>query len=192
MVRGMFSTPAAVLAAPPNSVRPFRGAWAALAAAGCGWLLLGWAPGAAVGIFARIAAAIVSALSGSPLVRVDEGWLLAGLEPRLVVSAACSATDYFLITATLIAWHLGRQTRRFPVAVGIAVVAALPVTWLVNAGRILVVGQVHRWVIPLFPDAYAAFLHLSAGVIVFLPALIALNLLLEHHGHRLHFSCRRS
>ena len=58
----------------------------------------------------------------------------------------------------------------------------LPLTLFVNALRVVTVTAAHRWLIPLLPSAYDAFLHLLTGVAIFLPALIALNLLLETHG----------
>jgi len=188
----MFTRPAALVAGLPAGLRPGRAPLAAFLAVSCAWLLLRLVPAVEIEVFARAAAVVASVLTGSPVVRVDEGWMLAGLEPRLVVSAACSAADYFLITTTLFAWHLARRQPRLAVAVMGGLAVALPVTWLVNAVRIVVVGQVHRWVIPHFPEAYSAFLHLCAGVIVFLPALIVLNLLLESHGNRAHRSRCRS
>jgi exosortase/archaeosortase family protein len=179
----MSSRPAPVLAALTRDSDRFRPALAALLAVAGGGLLLHLVPALEMELFARVAAAVASALTGSPMIRVDEGWMLAGLTPRLVVSPACSATDYFLITATVLAWHFARRAVRIPVAIAGGLLAALPVTWLVNAVRIVVVGQVHARVIPLFPEAYAAFLHLCAGVLVFLPALVVLNLLIESHGN---------
>lgn len=174
-----------MFSSPVFSVARQRTALAVLVSLATGALVLQRFPGLELELFARTAAGGASLLTGSPVVRVEEGWMLAGLQPRLVVSTACSATDYFLITTALFAWQLARRGLRWPLVAGSALVAALPVACGVNALRIVFVGQVHRWVIPLFPDAYGAFLHLLAGVAVFLPALIALNLAFEFHGNTL-------
>jgi hypothetical protein len=57
------------------------------------------------------------------------------------------------------------------------------VALLINALRIICLVQAHRWIIPLLPDHYFAFAHMLIGVAVFLPALIALNALLELYGY---------
>jgi exosortase/archaeosortase family protein len=100
-----------------------------------------------------------------------------------VVTAACSAAGFFVIVAALIAWHLARRGWSVAFSALEGLVAALPVAIFINALRIVTVAQAHRWVIPLFPDCFGPFLHLLTGVAVFLPSLIALNLILEHHGH---------
>jgi exosortase/archaeosortase family protein len=58
----------------------------------------------------------------------------------------------------------------------------VPVTLFVNALRIVAVAHAHHWVISRLPASYDAFLHLLTGASVFLPALIALNLVLELYG----------
>lgn len=168
---------------PDSSSAAWRTLPAVLVSVVTGAIVLRVFPALELELFARAAAQGASLLTGSPVVRVEEGWLLAGLEPRLVVTTACSATDYFLITTALFAWRLARCGLRWPFTAVGASIAALPVACAVNAVRIVFVGQAHRWVIPLFPDAYGALLHLFAGVVVFLPALIALNLAFEFHGN---------
>jgi exosortase/archaeosortase family protein len=86
--------------------------------------------------------------------------MLAG-QP-LLVTTACSAGDFFLMTAAL--------------------VAAVPLTLFINALRLIVVAHAHDWVIPRMPEAYGAFLHMLTGAAVFLPALITLNLIFETYG----------
>jgi exosortase/archaeosortase family protein len=95
------------------------------------------------------------------------------------VTAACSATDYYLMVVALITWQRTRHGQSALPALLVGLVAALPLTLFVNALRVITVTAAHRWFIPLLPATYGAFLHLVTGVAVFLPALIALNLLLE-------------
>lgn len=54
----------------------------------------------------------------------------------------------------------------------------------INALRVLSLGQAHHWLIPQLPEAYSQAAHLAVGVGVFLPALIALNLVFEIYGNR--------
>lgn len=98
-----------------------------------------------------------------------------------MVTEACSATDFYLMTTALLGWHLATRLR-WPLALAGAVAAAIPITVLVNALRIIAVAQAHRWVIPRMPDAYENFLHMLTGAAVFLPALIVLNLVFEYYG----------
>lgn len=169
------------------STTEIRAALAALAAAGAGWLvLLNW-PGLETTLFARAAARGAGLLCGSPVLRVAEGWQLPAAQTPLLVSAACSGTDYFLIVAALLGWRLARSGRPPWLAAPIAVVAAAPVAIAVNALRLAALAQAHRWFIPLVPETYAHYLHLLTGVAVFLPALIGLHLFLEYHErHRAH------
>jgi exosortase/archaeosortase family protein len=69
-----------------------------------------------------------------------------------------------------------------PVAGVAALAGAVPVTLFINGLRLIAVAHAHRWVIPRMPEAYGAFLHMLTGVAVFLPALIALNLIFEIYG----------
>ena len=157
-----------------------------LTAAGLGGLILhGW-PSIAIEVFARGTAWLAGLLSGAPVVRVETGWLLAGAARPVVVTVACSATDFFLIVATLLGWQFVRQGKSVARAVPAALAAALLVAVGVNALRVVVVVQAHRWLIPALPDAYGPYLHMLTGVAVFLPALIALNLLLEFYGRSRH------
>jgi exosortase/archaeosortase family protein len=156
----------------------------------CGVLAAGLAKGglwlfpqAELEWFARGAASLAALLTGAPVARVEQGWLLAGAAQPVVVSELCSATGYFVVVAALLGWRLAQIRGAFLPALAGAMVAAFPVTLAVNALRVVAVIQAHRWVIPKFPAAYASFLHLLVGVGVFLPALIALNLLLEFYGN---------
>lgn len=139
-----------------------------------------------VGVFARMAAAVVSFWTGAPVLAAETGWAVPIPHAGVVVTRACSGTDFFILLAGLMAWHAARDSRCrvfgwwwVPVA---AMAIAVPVTVVINAMRIVVVAQAHRWVIPHLPDAYAGFAHLLAGVAIFLPALVGLNFLLESHA----------
>ncbi len=168
---------------PPPVRSELRAASAALLAAGTGWVaLLRW-PELEIGFFARAAAELAGLLTGSPVIPSDTGWQLPAASSPVLVSAACSGADYFLIVAALAGWWLARQGRPPGLAAPLALAAALPLAVAVNALRIAALAQAHRWIIPLFPAAYAHYLHLLTGVAVFLPALIAIHLLFERHGH---------
>jgi exosortase/archaeosortase family protein len=154
-----------------------------LVAATLGELLTRIFPALELGLFAGGAARLAALFTGSPVVRTEQGWALPDGSSPVVVTAACSAAGFFVIVAALIAWHLARRGWSVAFSALEGLVAALPVAIFINALRIVTVAQAHRWVIPLFPDSFGPFLHLLTGVAVFLPSLIALNLILEHHGH---------
>ncbi len=155
---------------------------AALAAILLGALVLHLLPALELSLFAAGAARLAGLFTGTPVVRIAEGWLLPHPVFPVAVTAACSATDYYLMVAALITWQRARRGRSPAPALLVGLAAALPLTLFVNSLRVVTVTAAHRWLIPLLPSAYDAFLHLLAGVAVFLPALIALNLLLEIHG----------
>ena len=135
-------------------------------------------------VFIGGAARLVSLLTGTPAMPMEEGWLLPFSPQAAMVTEACAATDFFVILSALLGWHLGGVWRG-PVAIVATLVMAVPLTLAINALRIIAVTQAHVWVIPLLPPAYEAFLHLLTGVAVFLPALIGLNGLLEFLHDRL-------
>lgn len=177
---------------------PLGPIFVALGAAGAGAVLLKLVPGLEGEVFVAGAAWLTGVISGTPVEGGAEGWRLAFAGQPLLVTEACSATDFFLMVAALLGWHGALRMRRsawWPVAVLAALVAAVPLTLFVNALRLVAVAHAHRWVIPRVPEAYEAFLHLLTGAVVFLPALIALNLALEFYGrshpsHSSHSSSR--
>ena len=132
-------------------------------------------------LFCHGAAWLAGGLSGSRVVRVEEGWMLESPIPA-VVTGACSGTTYFLLVAALVGWHLGKRSHRATVAAIAAVGCSVPLAIAINAVRIVVVTQAHRWAIPHFPQSYGPFLHMLTGLAVFLPAFIALNIFFETHG----------
>jgi exosortase/archaeosortase family protein len=165
----------------PPSVRGFA---AGLVAAAFGALLLRLFPGLELKLFAGSAARLVGLFTGSPVLWTGQCWELPSATVPVAITAACSATDFFLMAAALIAWQLARRGRRLAFAIPTGVVVAAPLAISINALRIIAVAEAHRWVIPLFPDAYEPLLHMLTGAAVFLPSLIVLNLLLEFHGRR--------
>lgn len=157
----------------------------ALGAAGAGGLALKLAPALESHVFIAGAARLASVISGVPAKAGADGWWLAFSGQPLLVTGACSATDFFQMTAALLGWHCALRTQRaawWPAAGAVALVAAVPLTLFINALRLIAVAHAHRWVIPRLPEAYGAFLHMLTGVAVFLPALIALNLIFEIYG----------
>jgi exosortase/archaeosortase family protein len=155
-----------------------------LGAALAGLVAWGWVSvaGCEETVFCGGSAKIAGFLSGNPVARIGEGWLIASPLP-CVVTAACSGAAYFVMVAALAGWHLSRRGRNTVVRAAYAVVAALPVVLAINALRIAAVAQLHRWVLPRLPEAYGPFLHMLTGVAVFLPAFILANLILENYGH---------
>lgn len=144
-------------------------------------------------VFIGGAARVAGLLSGAATVRMDDGAALMIAGQPVLVTAACSATDFFLMTTAVLGWHFARGAERRawrPVAIAGAVVAAVPLTLFVNALRIVAVAHAHRWIIPRMPDAYGSFLHMLTGAAVFLPALIVMNLLLEYYGNARNSSVR--
>jgi len=157
----------------------------ALCAAGAGGVLLKLVSALETDVFVAGAARLAGVISGVPAEAGADGWMLAFAGQPLLVTTACSATDFFLMVAALLGWHGALRTERpvlLPVAGVVALIAAVPVTLFINALRLIAVAHAHVWVIPRMPEAYGAFLHMLTGVAVFLPSLIALNLIFEIYG----------
>lgn len=147
-------------------------------------------PGFETHVLSAGAARLAAFFSCSHVLSTEAGYALPNASVPVVVSAACSAADFYVLLATLTAWQLTRARWPVVLAGAIAVTAALPLTVFVNALRIVAVAGAHRWIIPHFPPTYAALVHMATGVAVFLPALIAANLFLETYGLR-HAPSRR-
>jgi exosortase/archaeosortase family protein len=164
--------------------RKFRALLMAFASAAGVTLALHRWPALETEMFCRGAAQLAGLLTGSLVLRVGQGWeLLSPSAPPAVVTVACSGATYFILLTAVLGWHLGWRGRHPVVAAAAAAGCALALTLAINALRIVAVVQARRWLNPLFPDSYGPFLHLLTGVAVFLPALIALNLAFESHGH---------
>ncbi len=142
-------------------------------------------PWFATELFTQGAARLASLFLGVEAIRADTGWALPFTAQPVLVTVACAATDFYLMAAALLSWHFMRSAGRvkwLPTVAVAALLAAVPVTLFVNALRIVAVAHAHHWVISRLPASYDAFLHLLTGASVFLPALIALNLILELYG----------
>lgn len=175
------------LRAPSFRIRPVA---AGLGAAGVGAALLSFLPGLEIEVFARGAAWGAGFFLGTSPERIAEGWLLARPGESVAVTAACSATDFFLMAAALLAWRFAHRGGRPAAAVAGGLSTAVPVAVVVNALRIVAVTTAHQWFIPRFPAHYSALLHMAVGAAVFLPALIALHVGPEFHGRFRHLLSR--
>ncbi|PTY08452.1 hypothetical protein DB347_02400 [Opitutaceae bacterium EW11] len=182
----MSATPLVLLS---RLVPAVRAPWAAsVAALSLGKALLLLAPAMPLEVFARATASVAGMLAGAPVDRVPDGWQLAAVPEPVVVSVACSGTDFWLMLAMLVAWHVGRlggAWQRLLAALG-GLAASFLAAIAVNACRVVAVMQAHRWIIPRWPEAYGPFLHLLTGVAVFLPALIFCHAFLERRRTRRH------
>ena len=167
-----------------RAMHSFGPAVVALGAAGGGALLLKIMPWLETDVFIAGAARLAGLVSGATGERVPDGWTLAFEGQPLLVTAACSATDFFLMMVALLGWHFAQRLRPalLPGAAAVALLAAVPLTLFINALRLIAVAHAHRWLIPRLPPAYDSFLHMFTGAVVFLTALIALNLLLVLNG----------
>lgn len=140
-------------------------------------------PSVELQIFAQGAARIASLFTGAPILESEAGWLLPLSHRTILISEACSGATFFIITCTLLCWHISRRTGR-PIAIIImAFSSALALAIFINALRIICLVQAHRWLIPRLPDNYAGFAHMLIGIAIFLPSLIALNALFEFYGN---------
>lgn len=147
-----------------------------------GVLTLHLFPEVGLAVFARGAAQLAGLYAGAVVTPIADGWHLTIADLPIGVTAACSATDFFLMLAALLAWQLARRGLPLGLVVTASLLAAVPLAILVNALRVIAVAQAHRWFIPLLPDSWAAFAHLLTGAAIFLPALILISLALEFHG----------
>lgn len=159
----------------------------AVAGGGIAAALALW-PAVEMELLARPAGWLASLFSGGGLSRTDQGWLFFSGELPVMVTVACSGADFCLLVAVLLGWQCARHGRtppRTPLGAALTGLAlAVPLSIAVNALRIALLAQAHRWLIPQLPAAYGASAHLFLGVLIFLPALIGLNLLLESHACR--------
>jgi exosortase/archaeosortase family protein len=158
----------------------YAGVFSGVGAFGIAGLFLACFPTLKIDFFGQAASRLASLFLGTPVLRVDEGWLLPSSHESVVVSAACSGTDFWLMCVLVLGWQLGRGRNQIIKAIALTLFCATAFSFIVNAIRVMVVTQAHRWLIPLWPENYAAFFHQSAGVAVFLPALIFLHAILEN------------
>ena len=156
----------------------------ALLASGSATAIVYLIPQLEIQLFARGAATLAGLLSGAPVFPDASGWIMPILSQRALINGACSGTDFYLLTATLIAWHLPGYFKRPHLSIPLALLGGLIFTISVNALRILCVAHAHYWIIPNVPENYANFIHMSLGAAVFLPALILLNIAFEYHDRK--------
>ncbi|MBL9207189.1 MAG: hypothetical protein JNN01_19020 [Opitutaceae bacterium] len=176
----------------PLTASPLR-AWIAPALAGA-LALVGlriW-PEAELAVFAQGAARVAGGLIGAPVFPAPSGWMLPMFDGPVMVNAACSATDFFLLAAVFLAQVLVRRRIHAAVSILGGVLLAVPFTLFVNGLRIVAVLQLHRWFLPHLPPAYGAILHLIVGTAVFLPGLILLHLVSERHARIRFFNSSRT
>lgn len=155
----------------------------AVAGGGIAGTLFLW-PSLELELLARLAAWLASLFGGGSLTRADQGWLFFSGELPVVVTVACSGADFCVLVAVLLGWQLARSVRTSALAALLGLLLSLPLSIAVNALRIALLAQAHRWLIHQLPHAYGPGAHLFLGVLIFLPALIGLNLLLESHACR--------
>lgn len=148
-----------------------------------GLLLNAFAPAVETTVFARGAAYAAATLTGAPVEAMSQGWVVPfGSEP-IIVTAACSGFDFWVLLSLIFTWRLLGKHRLVRSAAIIGMICAIPVTWVINGVRIIALAHAHRWIIPHWPEAYEGFLHLAVGVLIFLPALVAFHAL--PHFHRI-------
>ncbi len=160
-------------------------AWMPACALCINWSVLQLCPWLELGVFARAAAWLAGACAGSPVATCADGWKFWFHGLPMLVTTTCSATDYFLLLTALLGWQLARAGVSTLRGLTAACLLAVPVTITVNALRLITLAVAHRWLIPLAPDTYEHFLHLLFGLAVFLPALVAINALLELRHDRI-------
>ncbi len=156
------------------------------------FILVNCFPAAEQQVFAQGAARIAGLFTGAPVVESEAGWLLPLSHRTILVSEACSGATFFLITCTLLCWHISRRTACHITSIVIGLSSAFALAIFINALRIICLVQAHRWLIPQMPDNYAGFAHMLIGIAVFLPSLIALNALFEFYGNSKDHTATRS
>ncbi|MGF1530306.1 MAG: hypothetical protein ACFCU4_02985 [Puniceicoccaceae bacterium] len=134
-------------------------------------------------IFARGAAELAAFLSGSPLVRVESGWVLPFKDQLLLVDRSCSGATFFLMLTAVITLHLAHMEiiPLFILRCMAPIFLSLVLVFPINAFRILSLHQLHQSVFPHFPENWVPLAHLGVGIFIFLPSLILINLALQHY-----------
>lgn len=89
------------------------------------------------------------------------------------VERACGGSDFFVIVCTMVTWYYLKRERAW-VGLLLLVPTLLLATNLVNSLRIVTLVWVHVVSATCVPERFNGALHLSAGVMIFFPALLAL------------------
>jgi len=146
------------------------------------YLILWSIPALEMTWFVPVAAHVASLFSGAHAGIDNAGWILLSGNMEVLVSRSCSGTGFFVILSALLSCHLAGKGWRILTACFLSLLLAGFLAPLINGFRITVVVELHRWILPYFPQAWHAFLHMLAGAAVFLPVLVFVNFLLEKHA----------
>ncbi|HEY1111749.1 MAG TPA: exosortase/archaeosortase family protein [Opitutaceae bacterium] len=159
----------------------------AVAGGGIAGALALW-PALEMELLARSAGWCGALFTGGGIARAERGWLFFAGELPVMVTEACSGADFCVLVAALLGWQWARRggasLRSLLCAALTGLVLAVPLSIAINALRIALLAQAHRWLIPQLPAAYGPSAHLFLGVLIFLPALIGLDLAFESHANR--------
>lgn len=134
--------------------------------------------------FARFSAQLAAWFSGTSLTRESLGWAFLHKGLPVLVTRDCSASDFALLAAMIVAWNPPTRPSSFLAAVAWGLLGGVLIALLVNALRVLAIMELYRWVIPQVPGSYEKILHLLVGTAVFLPALLLLHSALHVYGTR--------
>lgn len=129
-------------------------------------------------LFARTAAEAASLFTGAPVLADPTGWLLPHAGVELLVSEACSGTDFFVMLVALLCWRFTARTHT-GTAIALGLALGLAGSLAVNSLRVILVAQTSRLQLALLPEDYQSFAHLLLGITVFLPALVLVNLIFD-------------
>jgi len=89
------------------------------------------------------------------------------------VKRSCGGSDFFVIVCTMVTWYYLKGERAW-VRLLPLLPALLLVTNLVNSLRVVALVWVYAVSEAFVPERFNAALHLSAGVMIFFPALLGL------------------
>ncbi len=104
----------------------------------------------------------------------EGAWWFLGSDLSVKVSRACSGVTFYTVLSSLLIWLLFTERPRVGRGRGILLllILCLPITAGVNAARILLSAEVYSFALPHLSPEWLARLHLQAGIITFLPALL--------------------
>ena len=129
------------------------------------------------------AAHLVGMYFGHSPVFIDGSWVVPLAGSYIRVTSECDAFGFFsLVTAVSVVHVLGHYKARKIykcLAVAAVVAAQYLLTILLNGLRIIGAYYVHAWVRELQLERFQSVFHLGIGVLVFLPALIAVLMYCE-------------
>jgi exosortase K len=89
------------------------------------------------------------------------------------VKRSCGGSDFFVIVCTMVTWYYLKRERAW-VRLLLLLPALLLLTNLVNSLRVVALVWVYAVSEAFVPERFNAALHLSAGVMIFFPALLGL------------------